>query len=64
VFLLSRADVPNSLILKEKIMKKAYVQPQLINHGGIEALTQATGSGDFLDAAFPTNTPKSQLTFS
>ena len=45
-------------------MKKAYAQPQLIKHGGIETLTQATGNGDFLDAAFPPKTPKSDLTFS
>lgn len=47
-----------------KVAKQAYEAPSMDVVGTFETITQATGSGEFTDAFFPTNTPKSQLTFS
>ncbi len=43
---------------------KTYEAPELIKHGSLEALTQGASDGNLTDKVFPTNTPKSQLTFS
>jgi hypothetical protein len=44
--------------------KTTYSKPKLTRHGSVEALTRGSSSGNILDAAFPTGTPFSQLTFS
>ncbi|RYE70651.1 MAG: lasso RiPP family leader peptide-containing protein [Oxalobacteraceae bacterium] len=44
--------------------KKFYEAPALRAHGSIEKLTQGGSTGNNLDAAFPTGTPFSQITFS
>ena len=44
--------------------KKSYNKPELKVHGNVEALTQAGQNGPALDANFPNNTPRGQLTFS
>ena len=43
---------------------KAYEVPKLALVGTLEQMTLATGSGNRLDASFPTTTPKGSLTFS
>lgn len=45
-------------------MTKIYTRPTLRVQGKLEALTQGTQSGDFTDAAFPSSTPRGELTFS
>jgi hypothetical protein len=47
-----------------KNIKKMYNAPSLVVHGNLETLTQGSADGNSLDAAFPTGTPKAQLTFS
>ena len=37
-------------------MKKTYAKPQLTVHGNVEALTEATSSGSFLDKDIPAGT--------
>lgn len=44
--------------------KAVYEAPSVAEVGTFEALTQGTQFGESLDAAFPTNTPRGQLTFS
>lgn len=43
---------------------KLYTRPTLRVQGKLEALTQGASNGNALDAAFPTHTPKGDLTFS
>ena len=43
---------------------KVYTHPALLVHGKVEELTHGMSDGNSLDRAFPTNTPKPQLTFS
>ncbi len=38
-------------------MKKSYQAPQLIVHGTVAQMTQATNSGDRLDKTYTVNTP-------
>ncbi len=45
-------------------MKKAYQAPRLAVHGDVEKVTLGASDGNFTDKAFPTDTPKPQLTFS
>jgi hypothetical protein len=45
-------------------IKEAYERPQLTVVGTFESITQSTGFGTKLDAAFPAGTPKVDLTFS
>lgn len=44
--------------------KHGYEAPKLEVLGSFEKLTQSTGFGTKLDAAFPAGTPKVDLTFS
>jgi len=44
--------------------KTTYSKPKLTRHGSVEALTKGQSVGNTLDAAFPTGTPFSDLTFS
>lgn len=48
---------------RSKIMK-TYVKPQVTAHGSVEALTQASTSGSFLDAHFKAGTPIVDVTLS
>ncbi|MCP9485216.1 MAG: lasso RiPP family leader peptide-containing protein [Gaiellaceae bacterium MAG52_C11] len=41
-----------------------YETPDVVDYGDLVELTAGTQNGDFLDAAFPAGTPKSDLTFS
>lgn len=43
---------------------EAYEAPQLVEVGSVEKLTEGDVSGTHLDADFPADTPKSDLTFS
>lgn len=43
---------------------KTYARPVLSVHGKVEELTHGMKDGNALDRTYPTNTPKSQLTFS
>ena len=43
--------------------RKPYKKSKLILHGSVESLTRGFQNGDFTDAAFPTNTPRGDLTF-
>ena len=47
-----------------KVAKQAYEAPALTEVGTFEAITQSTGVGTKLDAAFPSGTPFADLTFS
>jgi hypothetical protein len=44
--------------------KKSYNKPELKVHGNVEVLTKGGQNGDQLDAQFPDNTPRGELTFS
>ena len=44
--------------------KRQYGAPRLSVHGSLEALTKGSTDGSQLDAAFPDNTPRGELTFS
>jgi len=44
--------------------KSAYVKPELKAHGSVEEVTKGGVHGDFTDAAFSSNTPRGDLTFS
>jgi hypothetical protein len=44
--------------------KKGYVKPELIAYGSIATITQGSSQGNFLDAAFPAQTFRGDLTFS
>lgn len=46
------------------VKMKVYTRPALLVHGKVEELTHGMSDGNSLDRAFPTNTPKPQLTFS
>ena len=48
----------------ENTTKKQFVAPVLIEYGKFEELTQAAQTGSRLDAAFNSQTPVNQLTFS
>jgi hypothetical protein len=41
-----------------------YISPKVIDHGTVDSITAGQADGDFLDAAFPVDTPKKDLTFS
>lgn len=41
-----------------------YESPDVVDYGDLVELTAGSSDGDFTDAAFPTNTPKRDLTFS
>ena len=43
--------------------KKTYETPKLQVYGTLTEITQVLGEGDYLDAAFPINTKKVDLTF-
>ncbi|MGH8893531.1 MAG: lasso RiPP family leader peptide-containing protein [Actinomycetes bacterium] len=45
-------------------MKRSYEAPELRVVGSVRALTLAATDGDQLDADFPDNTPRGDLTFS
>ena len=45
-------------------MKEEYVKPELSELGHVSDLTAGNASGSKLDHTYPTNTPKSKLTFS
>jgi hypothetical protein len=47
-----------------KVAKQAYEAPALSVVGTFESITQSTGVGSKLDAAFPSGTPFNELTFS
>lgn len=49
--------------MQEHKVKKPYVKPELKSHGSVEELTMAFGDGGILDADYPRNTPRSDLTF-
>lgn len=42
----------------------SYETPKIVDFGDLVELTAQQTNGEFLDAAFPEGTPKSQLTFS
>ncbi len=44
--------------------KTVYEAPAMTSLGSFETLTQGGSNGNVLDAAFPTGTPFSDLTFS
>lgn len=44
--------------------KKPYAAPHITVLGDIQAITLGNNGGQFLDASFPVNTPKKDLTFS
>lgn len=44
--------------------KRIFSAPSLTDLGSVAALTQGGADGQFLDATFPTNTPRGELTFS
>jgi hypothetical protein len=51
---------------KEAVMEKKineYVAPKIEDHGDLAELTAGTHTGENLDASFPVNTPKGNLTF-
>ena len=41
-----------------------YERPEVVDYGDLLDLTAAASTGGHTDAAFPTNTPFTQLTFS
>jgi hypothetical protein len=41
-----------------------YQSPSLVVVGTLTELTRGSVAGNYLDHSYPTNTPKSQLTFS
>lgn len=41
-----------------------YIKPEIVDHGDLAGLTAGTQTGDHLDASFPVNTHRSDLTFS
>lgn len=41
-----------------------YETPEIVDYGDLVEVTAGSTDGDFTDAAFPTNTPKRDLTFS
>jgi hypothetical protein len=41
-----------------------YEKPKIADYGDLKDLTAGTQIGNFLDATFPTGTPRGQLTFS
>lgn len=45
-------------------LKKTYAAPRLSVHGKLEDLTHGQTDGSKLDADYPTDTPKADLTFS
>ncbi|MFK7867932.1 MAG: lasso RiPP family leader peptide-containing protein [Roseobacter sp.] len=45
-------------------MKLPYEQPLVRAHGSVETLTKGGSTGFALDASFPSNTPRGDLTFS
>lgn len=54
----------SSLTKKGINMKLAYERPLIRSHGSVESITKGGSAGDFLDASFPSNTPRGDLTFS
>ncbi len=50
--------------MEQNVENHEYEAPSLTVHGSIEAITQGSSSGNFLDATFPTGTPFGELTFS
>lgn len=44
--------------------EQGYEAPAVVDYGDLTSLTAGTTTGDYTDADFPTNTPKSALTFS
>lgn len=44
--------------------KQTYARPELTKIGTFESLTQGSQDGESLDATFPANTPRGELTFS
>ena len=45
-------------------MQMSYETPKVVDYGALVDLTAGQSNGDFTDRAFPTNTPKKDLTFS
>ena len=50
--------------MSETAEKKAYEAPRLNEVGSLRDLTRGSSDGNSLDASFPVNTPKRNLTFS
>lgn len=48
---------------KEKTEKCPYSTPHITVIGDIETITLGNANGQFTDAAFPTNTPRRNITF-
>lgn len=48
----------------EAELKVAYQAPEVVNLGSFEDITAGSKGGEALDASYPVETPKSQLTFS
>lgn len=48
----------------EHLESEEYEAPDIVDYGDLVELTAGSLDGDFTDAAFPTNTPKRDLTFS
>ena len=48
----------------EHLESVEYESPDVVDYGDLVELTAGSLDGDFTDAAFPTNTPKRDLTFS
>ena len=48
---------------KPESVVKEYEKPKVIDYGDLVELTAGSRTGDFLDANFPINTPKRNLTF-
>ncbi|HUK95970.1 MAG TPA: lasso RiPP family leader peptide-containing protein [Gaiellaceae bacterium] len=50
--------------MEDRREPQEYEAPAVIDYGDLNDLTGGSKDGDFTDAAFPTDTPKSKLTFS
>jgi hypothetical protein len=48
----------------EKVNTQGYEKPTVRDYGDLAELTAGARNGNFTDATFPQNTPKSSLTFS
>lgn len=48
----------------EHTLDMDYVKPEIVDYGDMVELTAGTNGGNYLDAAFPSGTPRGDLTFS
>jgi hypothetical protein len=48
----------------ERMPDMDYIKPEIVDYGDMGDLTAGTNGGNYLDAAFPSGTPRGDLTFS